>query len=82
MGSFKDKAERFLVIDHSENYSFVACQSCEEVAFFVKSRKLKPDYFWVLNLADCTILQDCLLFGQDHQFEKFTEEKVNLRKLE
>ncbi len=41
MGSFKDKAERFLVIDHSENYSFVACQSGEEVAFFVESRKAK-----------------------------------------
>ncbi len=75
MGSFKDKTERFLVIDHSENYSFVACQSGEEVAFFVESRKLKPDYFWVLNLEDCIILQESLLFGEDHQFEKFTRGK-------
>ncbi len=75
MGSFKDKAERFLVIDHSDNYSFVACQSCEEVASFVKSRKLTSDYFWVLNLADCIILQDRLLFDEDHQFEKFTRGK-------
>jgi hypothetical protein len=75
MGSFKDKTERFLVIDHSENYSFVACQSSEEVGFFVKSRKLKPDHFWVLHLADCIILQERLLFGQDHQFEKFTRGK-------
>jgi len=73
MGSFKDKTERFLVIDHSEDYSFVACQSGEEVGFFVKSRKLQPDSFWVLNLADCIILQERLFFGQDHQFEKFTQ---------
>jgi hypothetical protein len=75
MGSFKDKAERFLVIDHSENYAFVACRSDEEVGVFVKSRKLKPDYFWVLNLADCIILEEGLLFGQDHQFENFTQGK-------
>ena len=75
MGSFRDKTERFLVIDHSENYSFIACQSDEEVGFFVKSRKLEPDYFWVLNLADCTILEERLVFGQDHQFEKLTQGK-------
>ena len=75
MGSFRDKTERFLVIDHSDNYAFVACQSCEEVGSFVKSRKLKPDYFWVLNLADCIILQERLFFGQDHQFEKITQGK-------
>jgi hypothetical protein len=75
MGSFKDKTERFLVIDHSENYAFVACRSDEEVGVFVKSRKLKPDYFWVLNLADCIILEEGLLFGQDHQFENFTQGK-------
>jgi hypothetical protein len=74
MGSFRDKTERFLVIDHSENYAFIACQSDDEVGFFVKSRKLKPDYFWVLNLADCTIVEEHLLFGQDHQFEKLTQE--------
>jgi hypothetical protein len=65
----------FLVIDHSENYAFVACQSDEEVGFFVKSRKLKPDSFWVLNLADCVILEEGLLFGQDHQFENFSQGK-------
>jgi hypothetical protein len=75
MGSFRDKTERFLVIDHSENYAFVACQSDEEVGFFVKSRKLETDYFWVLNLADCVILEEGLLFGQDHQFENFTQGK-------
>jgi hypothetical protein len=75
MGSFRDKTERFLVIDHSENYAFVACQSDEEVGFFVKSRKLETDYFWVLNLADCIILEEGLLFGQDHQFENFAQEK-------
>jgi len=75
MGSFKDKTERFLVIDHSENYGFVACQSGEEVGSFVKSRKLKPDYYWVLNLADCIILQERLFFEQDRQFEKFIQGK-------
>jgi hypothetical protein len=75
MGSFKDKTERFLVIDHSENYAFVACQNDEEVGLFVKSRKLEPDYFWVLNLADCIIVEERLLFGQDHQFEKLTQGK-------
>jgi len=75
MGSFRDKTERFLVIDHSENYAFIACQSDEEVGFFVKSRKLEPDYFWVLSLADCTILEERLLFGQDHQFERSAQEK-------
>ncbi len=75
MGSFKDKTERFLVIDHSEDYSFVACQSGEDVGCFVKSRELKPDYFWVLNLGDCIISQERLLFEQDHQFEKFTQGK-------
>jgi hypothetical protein len=75
MGSFRDKTERFLVIDHSENYAFVACRNNEEVGSFVKSRKLKPDNFWVLNLADCIILEERLLFGQDHQFEKFAQGK-------
>ncbi len=51
MGSFKDKTERFLVIDHSEDYSFVACQSGEDVGYFVESRKLKPDYFAHPSLA-------------------------------
>ena len=73
MGSFKDKTERFLVIDHSEDYSFVACQNNEEVGFFVKSKALKPDCFWVLNLADCIISRERLFFGADYQFEKFAK---------
>ncbi|MBF0507130.1 MAG: hypothetical protein HQL09_09865 [Nitrospirae bacterium] len=77
MGSFKDKQKRFLVIDHSEDYSFVACQSGEEVGFFVKSRKLKPDYFWVLNLSDCIIFHERLFFGQDYQFKNFTKSSSN-----
>ena len=73
MGSFKDKTERFLVIDHSEDYSFVACQSGEEVGSLIKSRELKPDHFWILNLADCVIFQERLAFVQDHQFENFAK---------
>ncbi|MBF0558264.1 MAG: hypothetical protein HQL08_05745 [Nitrospirae bacterium] len=73
MGSFKDKTERFLVIDHSEDYSFVACQSGEEVGSLIRSRNLKPDSVWVLNLADCIIFQKRLAFGQDHQFENLAK---------
>lgn len=73
MGSFKNKTERFLVIDHSEDYSFVACQSGEEVGSLIKSRKLEPDNFWILNLADCIIYRERLSFGQDHQFENLAK---------
>ncbi len=73
MGSFKDKTDRFLVIDHSEDYSFFACRSGEEVDSLIKSRELKPDNFWILNLADCVIFQERLSFVQDHQFENLAK---------